>query len=121
MSRVRYGRPVLLVLALVTVIVVVRATGLTNYLSLDNLARLRDYVEDFGPAAPLVFIVGYAVATVAFLPGTPLTLLAGLAFGPVMGTIYAVTGATIGLTLAFLVARYAARGLVASWVRRMSG
>lgn len=116
MSRVRYVRPVLLVLALVAVIVVVRATGLTNYLSLDNLARLRDYVEDFGPAAPLVFIVGYAVATVAFLPGTPLTLLAGLAFGPVMGAIYAVTGATIGLTLAFLVARYAARGLVASWV-----
>lgn len=116
MSRVRYVRPVLLVLALVAVIVVVRVTGLTNYLSLDNLARLRDYVEDFGPAAPLVFIVGYAVATVAFLPGTPLTLLAGLAFGPVMGAIYAVTGATIGLTLAFLVARYAARGLVASWV-----
>lgn len=116
MSRVRYVRPVLLVLALVAVIVVVRATGLTNYLSLDNLARLRDYVEDFGPAAPLVFIVGYAVATVAFLPGTPLTLLAGLAFGPVMGAIYAVTGATTGLTLAFLVARYAARGLVASWV-----
>lgn len=116
MSRVRYVRPVLLVLALVAVIVVVRATGLTDYLSLDNLAHLRDYVEDFGPAAPLVFIVGYAVATVAFLPGTPLTLLAGLAFGPVMGAIYAVTGATIGLTLAFLVACYAARGLVASWV-----
>lgn len=116
MSRVRYVRPVLLVLALVAVIVVVRVTGLTNYLSLDNLACLRDYVEDFGPAAPLIFIVGYAVATVAFLPGTPLTLLAGLAFGPVMGAIYAVTGATTGLTLAFLVARYAARGLVASWV-----
>ena len=116
MSRVRYVRPVLLVLALVAVIVVVRATGLTDYLSLDNLAHLRDYVEDFGPAAPLVFIVGYAVATVAFLPGTPLTLLAGVAFGPVMGAIYAVTGATIGLTLVFLVARYAARGLGASWV-----
>lgn len=112
----RYVRLLVLVLALVAVIVTVRATGLTDYLSLDNLARLRDYVENFGPAAPLVFIVGYAVATVAFLPGTPLTLLAGLAFGPVMGAIYAVTGATIGLTLAFLVARYAARGLVASWV-----
>ena len=116
MNQVRYVRPILLVFALVAVIVVVRATGLTEYLSLDNLAHLRDYVEDFDPAAPLVFIVGYAVATVAFLPGTPLTLLAGLVFGPVMGAVYAVAGATIGLTLAFLVARYAARGLVASWV-----
>jgi uncharacterized membrane protein YdjX (TVP38/TMEM64 family) len=112
----RYVRLLVLVLALVVVIVVVRATGLTDYLSLDNLARLRDYVESFGPVAPLVFIVGYAGATVAFLPGTPLTLLAGLAFGPVMGAVYAVAGATIGLTLAFLIARYAARGLVVSWI-----
>lgn len=116
MTWARYVRPVAFVLALVVVILVLRATGLTNYLSLDNLARLRDYVESFGPAAPLVFIFGYAAATVAFLPGTPLTLLAGLAFGPVTGTVYVVVGATIGLTLAFLVARYVARGLVSSWV-----
>ena len=112
----RYVRPILLVLALVAVVVVVRLTGLTDYLGLDDLSRLRDYVESFGPAAPLVFILGYAVATVAFLPGTPLSLLAGLAFGPVMGSVYVIVGATIGLTLAFLVARHVARGLVASWV-----
>ncbi len=116
MTWTRLIRPAIFVLALVAVIVVVRVTGLTAYLSLDNLARLRDYVESFGPAAPLVFIAGYAAATVAFLPGTPLTLLAGLAFGPVVGTVYVLAGATIGLTLAFLVARYVARGLVASWV-----
>ena len=116
MSQARYVRPAIFVLALVAVILVVRVTGLTDYLNLDNLARLRDYVESFGPAAPLVFVVGYAVATVAFLPGTPLTLLAGLAFGPVMGAVYAEAGATIGLTLAFLIARYVARGLVASWI-----
>ncbi len=56
------------------------------------------------------------MATVAFLPGTPLTLLAGLAFGPVMGAVYVVAGATVGLTLAVLVARYAARDLLASRV-----
>ena len=109
---------VVLIAALVVVVVVARLTGLTNLISLDNLGRLRDYIESFGPAAPLAFILGYAVATVAFLPGTPLTLLAGLAFGPVLGTIYVMAGATLGLTLAFLVARYAARGLVASWVEK---
>jgi uncharacterized membrane protein YdjX (TVP38/TMEM64 family) len=116
LRRTRLIRLAVLVLALAAIIVVVRLTGLTSLLSLDNLGRLRDYIESFGPAAPLVFILGYAVATVAFLPGTPLTLLAGLAFGPVLGTIYVMVGATMGLTLAFLVARYAARGLVASWV-----
>ena len=103
MSRACLIRPIVFVIALVAVIVVMQMTGITDYLSLDNLARLQDYVESFGPAAPLVFVVGYAVATVAFLTDTPLTLLAGLAFGPVLGAVYAVAGAMTGLTLAFLV------------------
>ncbi len=116
MKKGRLIRSGSLLLGIVAVVVAVRLTGLTDFISLDNLGRLRDSVESFGPAAPLVFIVGYAVATVAFLPGTPLTLLGGLAFGPILGTFYVMVGATMGLTLAFLVARYAARGLVASWV-----
>lgn len=116
MRSKRLMRLALLVAVLATVILVARMAGLTEFLSFENLGRLRDYVEGFGAAAPLVFIFGYAAATVAFLPGTPLTLLGGLAFGPVLGTLYVLIGATIGLTLAFLVARYAARGLVASWV-----
>lgn len=61
-------------------------------------------------------MLAYAAATVFFLPAAPLTLLAGLAFGPAWGSLYAFLGATARLTLSFLVARYAARGSVASWV-----
>ena len=106
------------VAALVTVVVLARVFGLADYISLENLDRLRDYVNSFGAAAPVVFILGYTLATVAFLPGTPFTLLGGLVFGPVFGAVYATVGATIGATLAFLVARYAARGVVGSWVSR---
>ena len=109
------GKLVGIGLALVAVVVVARLTGLSEYISLDGLGRLRDWIDGFGVAAPIVFIAIYAVATVAFLPGTPLSLLAGLVFGPVFGTLWAVIGATIGATLAFLVGRYAARGLVEGW------
>lgn len=102
-------------LALVAVVLAVRFTGLSEYVSLDGLNRLRDWVNSFGPAAPLVFILIYVAATVAFLPATPLSLLAGLVFGPVLGTVWAVIGATVGATLAFLIGRYAARGLVERW------
>ncbi len=102
-------------LALVIVIVVARLTGITEYISLDGLNRLRDWILGFGLIAPIVFIVLYAAAALAFLPGTPLSLLAGLVFGPVFGTLWVVIGATIGATLAFLVGRYAARGLVEGW------
>ncbi len=102
-------------LALVIVVVAARLTGVTEYISLDGLKRLRGWIDGFGPIAPIVFIALYAAATLAFLPGTPLSLLAGLVFGPVLGTLWVVIGATIGATLAFLVGRYAARGLVKGW------
>ena len=109
------GKIVGIGLTLVAVVAVARLTGLSEYISLDGLSRLRDWIDGFGVAAPVVFIAIYGVATVAFLPGTPLSLLAGLVFGPVLGTLWAVIGATIGATLAFLVGRYAARGLVEGW------
>lgn len=72
------------------------------------------WIEGLGAWAPIVFMVGYAIATVAFIPGSVLTLAAGALFGLFWGTVYAWTGATVGAALAFLVARYAARG----WVER---
>jgi uncharacterized membrane protein YdjX (TVP38/TMEM64 family) len=112
-----WGKLIGIGLALAGVVVVARLTGLSEYVSLDGLGRLRDWIGGFGALAPLVFIMIYAVATVAFVPGTPLSLLAGLVFGPVFGALWAVVGATIGATLSFLVGRYAARGLVESWTK----
>ncbi|MDP9410952.1 MAG: TVP38/TMEM64 family protein [Actinomycetota bacterium] len=101
--------------ALLLALLVARLTGVTEYISLDGLNSLRGWINGFGVVAPIVFIVVYVVATVAFLPGAPLSLLAGLVFGAVWGTLWTVIGATLGATLAFLIGRYAARGLVESW------
>jgi len=83
-------------------------------LSADALER---WLAEAGIWAPLAFIALYTVATVFFLPGSVLTLAAGALFGPVLGTLYSLTGATLGATLAFLVARY----LAADWAARRSG
>ncbi len=101
--------------AVLLAFVVARVIGLTEYVSLDGLNSLRDWINGFGIVAPIVFVVIYVVATVAFLPGAPLSLLAGLVFGAAWGTLWTVIGATLGATLAFLIARYATRGLVESW------
>ncbi|MEL6930386.1 MAG: TVP38/TMEM64 family protein [Cyanobacteria bacterium J06600_6] len=76
---------------------------------------LRDalqWVDDLGAIAPIAFMLIYVVATVAFLPGSVLTLGAGVLFGIVKGSIFVFFGATIGATLAFLVGRYLARGWI---------
>jgi len=83
---------------------------------LDAVA-LAQWVKSAGMAGPLVFMIIYALAAVFFLPGSVLTLAGGALFGPVWGTLYNLVGATIGATLAFLVARY----LVSDWVEKKTG
>ena len=78
---------------------------------------LQAWVANAGAGAPLVFMAIYALATVLFLPGSVLTLAGGALFGPVWGTLWNLTGATIGAALSFLIARY----LGADWVSRRSG
>lgn len=63
------------------------------------------------------FIAVYAWATVLFLPGAVVTLAGGALFGPVWGTLWNLSGATLGATLAFLIARH----LGADWVARRAG
>jgi len=82
-----------------------------------DVAALERWIQDAGIWAPLLFMAVYAVAAVLFLPGTLLTLAGGALFGPVLGTFYNLTGATIGATLAFLIARY----LVSDWVAERTG
>jgi uncharacterized membrane protein YdjX (TVP38/TMEM64 family) len=110
-------RPVLAVLVVAAGIVAARALGLGDVIRLDNVARLKQWIEGYGALAPAVFIAGYALATVFFVPGLPITVLGGVAFGAIWGTVYVWIGATIGLGLAFLVARYAVRSTVEGWVR----
>ncbi|HHP7232019.1 MAG TPA: TVP38/TMEM64 family protein [Xenococcaceae cyanobacterium] len=77
------------------------------------LRNALEWVDSLGAVGAIAFIIIYIVATVAFLPGSILTLGAGVVFGVVLGSIYVFIGATIGATLAFLVGRYLARGWIA--------
>lgn len=84
----------------------------------EPIVRFASWVDDQGRLAPLLYIAGYLLATVALIPGSLLTLAAGAIFGLAWGTVYAFTGATLGATAAFLLARYAVRPLVARRMRR---
>jgi len=72
-----------------------------------------DWVEQLGPAGPIIFILMYIVACVFFIPGSALTLGAGAIFGVIRGAVFVSVGSTLGATAAFLVGRYIARDWVA--------
>jgi uncharacterized membrane protein YdjX (TVP38/TMEM64 family) len=112
-----WARPLIALLLVAAGIVAARALGLGDLIRLENVARLKQWIEGYGALAPAIFVAGYILATVFFVPGLPITVLGGVAFGALWGTVYVWIGATIGLGLAFLVARYAVRSTVERWVQ----
>jgi uncharacterized membrane protein YdjX (TVP38/TMEM64 family) len=115
-GQVLSKRLLIAILILAVAIVLAHAVGLADRVRLENLARLREWIDGFGAWAPAVFVTGYVGAVVAFVPALPLTLLGGLVFGPVWGTIYASVASTVGACLSFLIARYTARAPVERWM-----
>ena len=68
--------------------------------------------HDLGPIAPVAFVLVYAVAVVALMPASLLTIAAGAVFGLAKGALYAFIGAMVGSTAAFLLGRHAFRDVV---------
>jgi uncharacterized membrane protein YdjX (TVP38/TMEM64 family) len=109
-ARLLRDRRLWIGLGVVGLLVALRATGLSDQLSLATLATHREALGAF-VAANLVLAslayVGIYIAAVAFsLPGAVfLTLSGGFLFGAAGGTALTVFGATIGATLVFVFAR----------------
>jgi uncharacterized membrane protein YdjX (TVP38/TMEM64 family) len=85
------------------------------------LKGFNQWVGGMGTAGIMVFIAAYAAAAVLFVPGSILTVGAGFAFGLLWGTVAVSLGSTAGAGLAFLAARYVARGRVASLAAKNPG
>jgi len=99
------------------VYLVLRSYGVTDEIRLENVPKIKTWVASFGKIAPLIYIGLYLVSTVFFLPGSPVTVLAGFVFGPLWGVFYASVASIISVSVAFLIARYVARDLVEGWVK----
>jgi uncharacterized membrane protein YdjX (TVP38/TMEM64 family) len=82
------------------------------------LRSFNDWVRQMGVAGIFIFIGVYAIATVLLAPGAILTIGAGFAFGLWKGFLAVSAGATLGASLAFLVARFIARDKVEAIAKR---
>lgn len=92
------------------VVAVVGAFTLRDYLSFEALRDNREALIAFRDnnyvLTVLAFIAGYVLIVAFSLPGATIaTLTGGFLFGTAVGTVFNVTGATIGATVIFLAAR----------------
>ena len=74
--------------------------------------RVRDWIDGYGVAGPLVFIVVSSLLTVVLFPGPLLSAASGLLFGTALGTPVSIVAATTGASLAFAVSRWWAHDAV---------
>lgn len=102
-------RLILISLLVIVVIVVVVFLPVKDYL----LAVLQ-WVEQLGPAGPVVAGAIWVPVCLLLVPGSIITLGTGALFGVVTGTIVVSIGSTIGACVSFLVGRFFAR----QWVEK---
>jgi uncharacterized membrane protein YdjX (TVP38/TMEM64 family) len=118
----QFSRTIVLTLLAITMVLILQtdlvlAQETVNISSFNPQAILRDalqWIDSLGTVGAIAFIAIYIIATIAFLPGSILTLGAGVVFGVALGSLYVFIGATLGATAAFLVGRYLARNWVNS-------
>ncbi len=96
---------------------IVLALDLDRFLTFDALKENRDLLTSWvarnGLLAAVAFIAVYAAAIAVSVPGAAiLTMTSGFLFGAVVGTLCAVTGATIGAVIVFAAARTAVGDLL---------
>jgi len=71
-----------------------------------NQMHLVEFVESHGLWGAIIFILLHIVATVIGIPGVILTIVGGVLFGLIWGSILSLIGATLGAIGAFWMARY---------------
>ena len=98
----------LLVAGLLLVTLIVAAL----VLPVPTAVQMRDWAQSAGIAAPMLFLLGQTVVTIAPIPRTVFTLAAGLLFGPALGVVLSLLATTLTAALAFVVVRRVGRSLL---------
>jgi uncharacterized membrane protein YdjX (TVP38/TMEM64 family)/phosphatidylserine/phosphatidylglycerophosphate/cardiolipin synthase-like enzyme len=111
-----WGKLALLLLAIISLTLLWRATPLAGVVSPENVIA---WAKDFGARwwAPLLVMALYTPACMVMFPRPLITLAAVIAFGPWLGFLYSL----LGITASAVVTYYIGRRMRRDTVRRLAG
>ena len=95
-------RLALLVAFLIGVYAIGKLTGFTDQLTVDSI---RESMRDAGPAGFLVFVAIFCVGQLLYIPGFVFVMVAGLAYGPLWGSVASVVAANLSVAASFVIVR----------------
>lgn len=104
----------------ITLFLAGRYSGCSDQLLNGNVTRMLQQITDENRfAAVFIYVVVTVIGSVVLaLPGVSFAILAGLLFGPVLGTVCCSVAATIGAAMAFLLGRYFLKDTVGAAARK---
>ena len=101
-------------LLLIILVAFLLLDGIEHFHVQELSKKVLGWVAGLGAWGPIIYIAVYILACVFFIPGSILTLGAGVLFGVMKGSIIVSIASTLGATCAFLVGRHIAR----DWISR---
>lgn len=119
-SLKKYEKPAAFVLIAAVIFLLDRRFGWSDYLSdAGNLLLLTELVEKNLNCAALLYCLLTVVGCVVLaLPGVSFAVLAGLLFGPWLGTLLCLVATTLGAIAAFLAGRFFLKDTVKPMVEK---
>jgi phosphatidylserine/phosphatidylglycerophosphate/cardiolipin synthase-like enzyme/uncharacterized membrane protein YdjX (TVP38/TMEM64 family) len=93
-----------------------RYTPLREWINVESLVHLSDRFEA-SPFAPLIVIGGFVLGGLVMMPVTMLIAATGIVFGPWLGMLYSLLGATLSAVFVYAIGREVGRDAV----RRVAG
>lgn len=108
MSQKKNPLKIILIICILAIVVYgLIKSGALEYLK--DRQKLEALIKGLGVWGPVAYIGMYVIVTITCISVLPLTIAGGLIFGGLMGVVYTAIGAGLGLSVAFLIARYVAR------------
>lgn len=99
---IRIGKFLLFVAIIIAGYLFLRFTKCSQYLDPE---KLRSFIASWGSRAPSIFIAISVIRPVFLFPASILTVVGGILFGSITGTIYAVAGSTLGAVVAYFLSK----------------
>lgn len=101
---------VIAVAVIAIVFLIAKQFGLVD--KLKDIKGLQQWFQGLGIIGYIAYILLFIVVAVFMFPASAITIVAGITFGSIIGGMLALTGATIGASVAFIVAKYVARDTI---------
>ena len=107
----RVWRVAIALLALAAIAAAWRWTPLRDSIALGSLIDIARNLDD-SPIAPLAILAAYVVAGLLVIPVTALIVATGVVFGPLLGGVYAMSGALLSAAVTYFIGRRLGRNTV---------